>query len=465
VIANPSVADQRAGTTLRDRMELARRRSRTTPGHLQMLVMVIAGLAGAVFLLGAGTLLLAQRQVDGIHDGTVPAIVGAQQIHATLADADRAEANAFLSGATEATAPHQQYTNDIAMAMRQLEMAAEQAGGDVAVGRQIQKVSVQVTQYTTLVDIARADNEQGYPVGAAYLRRASEMMHMPGSGILANVDRLGDMDARDLNTQNVTLLVSIGLLVVYAGAAGALLTALRHSQQFLRHRFRRRHNGRLIMATGLVLSLLFALAAQGIVTGQALVTSEGQDYGRLLNLWHIRSLVYDANGNESLSLIARGNGDAFDQAFEANVGLLVDRPLTDDLVDQAAVGNVNFGGLLADELNNSSGTERDSAIGALRAFREFMGVDATVRARSQQGAHDDASHLALGSQPGQLGAAFTKLDSALGRTIALVQSNFDTTIMRAEISLIVHIALQLVVLLAAFVAYQGLKPRMDEYRV
>ena len=429
-----------------------------------MLVTLIAATAGAVFVVGTGTLVVAQRSVAGVRHATVPAIVGAQRIHATLADADRAEANAFLSGATEAAGPHHQYTKDIADAMRQLEVAAEQAAGDAAVGRQIQAISVQITDYTSLVDIARADNEQGYPVGAAYLRQASEMMHRPTDGILAKVDELGDLDAQDLTAENTTLIVTVGMLVLYAAGAITLFALLVHSQRFLRQRFRRRRNGRLLGATALLILLSATVAGEGVFTAQALAMAEGQDYGRLLNLWHIRSLVYDANGNESLSLIARGNGDAFDRAFLSNVGRLADRPMTDVLVDQAAAGNVRFNGLLADELNNSSGSERDAAVDILRAFRRFMGVDATVRARSQQGDHDSASRLALGAQAGQLGNAFAMLDGALGRCITSVQDQFDRTIELAEYSLLGVIGLQLIALAIVWAAYRGLKPRIDEYR-
>src|SRR5262249_16877599 len=132
-----SIASPPLGGRLRDRVDVARRRSRTTPGHLQMLVTATAATAGALFWIGAGTLVLAQGAAASMHHATVAAIVGAQRIHATLADADRAEANAFLSGATEAAAPHLLYTQDIANAMQQLEVAAEQASGDPAVGSQI----------------------------------------------------------------------------------------------------------------------------------------------------------------------------------------------------------------------------------------------------------------------------------------------------------------------------------------
>jgi hypothetical protein len=456
--ANPPL-----GRSLRDRVDLARNRSRTTPGHLQMLLTLFVASSIALFVIGAGTLGLAERSVDTMRDATVPAIVGAQHIHATLADADRAEANAFLAGATEAAGPHHQYTTDIADAMRQLEVAAEKAGGDQAVGQQIQAISVLIAQYTTLVDIARADNEQGFPVGAAYLRQASELMHRPTDGILARVDQLGDLDAQDLNGENTALVISVGLLVVFGVAAFLVLLLLLHTQGYLKQRFRRRRSGPLVLA-GLLLavSVVSVVAAGGAATYQ-LNTAEGQDYGRLLNLWHVRSLIYDANGAESLSLIARGNGDAFDRSFQTDVKVLIDRPLTDVMVDQAGIGNVQFQGLLADELINSSGSEHAAAMDVLRGFRRFMGVDATVRARSQQGDHDSASHLALGSQAGQLGQAFANLDAALGRCIQSIQNQFDLNVALAEYGLLGAIGLQLASLAIVWAAYRGLRPRLDEY--
>jgi hypothetical protein len=99
----------------------------------------------------------------------------------------------------------------------------------------------------------------------------------------------------------------------------------------------------------------------------------------------------------------------------------------------------------------------------LRAYRRFMGVDATMRARSQQGDHDSASLLALGAKAGQLGSAFSELDAALGRTIASVQGQFDLNIALAEYTLLSAIAFQLLALAIVWSVYRGLKPRMDEY--
>jgi len=430
-----------------------------------MLTLLIGVAAGALCLVGTGTLLAAQRSVSGMHHETVPGIVGVQRIHATLADADRAEANAFLAGATEANGPHQQYESDIAAAARELEQAAEQAGGSPEIGRQIQTISIAIGEYTSLVNLARAKNEQGFPVGAAYLRQASLLMHRPGDGILAQVDKLGELEAQDLGRETATLLVTVGLLTLYALAGVTLLALLVHTQQYVRTRFRRLRNGRLLAATALVVMLAVGIAAQALFTAQVLVLGDGQAYSRLLNLWHMRSLVYDLNGDESLSLIARGNGDAFDRAFQSDSGRLADKPVTDVAVNRATNGDVPFQGLLADELNGSSGTEREAAMDLLRSYRRFMGVDATVRARSQQGDHDSAARLALGSQQGQLNAAFRDVDAAVGRCIGIIQDRFDRALAISEYSLLGSALLQLLNLGVGLLAFWGLKPRIDEYRV
>src|SRR5262249_39486644 len=169
-------------------------------------------------------------------------------------------------------------------------------------------------------------------------------------------------------------------------------------------------------------------------------------------------------GTESLSLSAGGSGGACDRPSQPNTARLADRPVTDDLVAQADRGDVRFQGLLADELSASSGDEHAAALDVLRAYRRFMGVDATVRARSQQGDHDSAARLALGASPGQLGAAFSGLDRALGRTIDTVQSQFDRSVAFSEYSLLGHVVLQFLTIAIVLLAYRGLKPRIDEYR-
>src|SRR5438445_13526169 len=77
----------------------------TTPGRLHMLSLLAAGGAALLGLVGSLTLAAAQDSVGTIGHRTAPAIIDAQRIHESLADADRSSANAFLTVGTGAPGP------------------------------------------------------------------------------------------------------------------------------------------------------------------------------------------------------------------------------------------------------------------------------------------------------------------------------------------------------------------------
>jgi hypothetical protein len=421
--------------------------------------------SGLLWLAGSSTVVTAQTKVDQIGNRSAPAVIDAQKIHGSLADADRSAANAFLAPGPQSAAPRQRYEHDIAAATQDLEQAAEHntAGGQAT--ENLQAVNAAVAQYTGLVEAARANGRQGFPVGAAYLRAASRLMHQPGDGILARVDALASVNSVNASTEYASLWYVAALLAVFF-AFGALLFALLVSTQgYVRRRFRRRRNKRLMVATALLLLLSGGMAAQGLYTYRNLQTAEEQAFPRLHELWQARATVADMNGNESLSLIARGNGGAFDEAFQAEVRQLVDRPLTETMVEDAARGRVHFKGLLADEINQAGFPgERAAAVAALRAYQQFLETDAAVRARATARDHDGAVALALGSAQGQLGAAFADLDAALGAAIEVDQREFDQAIRHAMPNGALNAAIPLCALAIALLAIWGLQPRIAEYR-
>jgi hypothetical protein len=440
-----------------------RGRAATTPGRLWTMSLLLVGTSALFWLAGSTTLVSAQSKVDSIGHRSAPAIIDAQKIHESLADADRSAANAFLTSGAQNSEPRQRYERDMALATRDLEQAAEHntAGGEAS--RQLQAVNAAVTRYTGLIETARANDRQGFPVGAAYLRAASRVMHGPGDGILARVDSLAAVNATNASAEYSSLWYVAALLGVFFVFSALLLALLLSTQAFLRDRFRRRRNNRLLAATVLLLLVTAGMAAQGVYTYRNLEVAQQEAFPRLHQLWQARALVADANGNESLSLIARGNGKAFDDAFKAETAQLVDRPLTDAMVEEAARGRVQFKGLLADEINQAEFSgEREAAIKALRAYQQFLEVDAAVRARAA-GDHEGAVALALGSQPGQLGAAFAELDAALGQAITIDQREFDDAIARAAPNPVLNLAIPLCALGIVLLALSGLRPRMAEY--
>ena len=68
------------------------------------------------------------------------------------------------------------------------------------------------------------------------------------------------------------------------------------------------------------------------------------------------------------------------------------------------------------------------------------------------------------SAPGQLGAAFTDLDAALGAAIDIDQREFDDAISRATPKAVLNLAIPLCSLGIALLVLSGLQPRIAEYR-
>src|SRR5258708_7546357 len=79
------------------------------------------------------------------------------------------------SGCVEPPAARSRYLADIARAESYLE-AATAAAGNQGLRSQLTVLSTGVPVYTGLVETARSDNQQGLPVGAAYLGEASYLM-------------------------------------------------------------------------------------------------------------------------------------------------------------------------------------------------------------------------------------------------------------------------------------------------
>ena len=447
-----------------DEEALGARPRTSTPVLLRRLSILVAVAAGMLTLVGTAAVVLTRNTVDSVGHRTVPAIIDSQKIHEALADADRSAANDFLSGGVEVGGPRQQYQSDISTVTSELEQAAEHNSVGSQGSSVLQRVSAKVTEYTGMVETARAYNRVGYPVGATYLRTASRLMHDPKTGILVDIDALDRLNNQDLGRENARMWVAAGALAGFYLVALGLLALLVYTQGFLRARFRRRRNPRVLAATALLVLLAGGLGAQAAVTYINLEQAQLQAFGRLHVLWQARSLAVDANGNESLSLISRGAGAAFDDAFKAEAKQLVDRPLNDALIESAAQGDVRFNGLLADEIRGATFPgERDAAVKALRAYQQFRQIDQVVRDKSAID-REGAVTLALGSGPGQLGAAFADMDTWLAEAIRIVRDRYDAAIATASPSPALDAGVPLCAVMIAVLVFWGLSPRRAEYR-
>src|SRR5215469_399116 len=321
-----------------NRWSALRDRVATTPGRLRLLSVAVTVGAAVLWLVGSGDLV---------------------ESAGALAAADRSAANAFLSGGIEIVEPRTEYEIDIATATADLEQAAEQNRAGSEASGQLQAIGAMLAQYTGLVEQARANNRQGFPIGVAYLRDASLLMHRPADGILARVDAVGALNARDLAGEDGALTVSLVVAGAFLVLAASVLGLLAYTQLFVRRRFNRQLNDGLLAASAGVLLLGAWTGAQAAHTTLAAGTAR-QAYSRIHDLWLARSLANDADGNVSLSLAAVGGGAEFDQAFTAETGQL--------------------GGLLTAELRGASFPgERDAAVRTQRTYAQFLSADAAVR--------------------------------------------------------------------------------------
>jgi hypothetical protein len=182
---------------------------------------------------------------------------------------------------------------------------------------------------------------------------------------------------------------------------------------------------------------------------------------RLQNFWTARALTYDANGNTYLTLAAPASADKFTRAFTSATTQLADRPLTEQVLRDAGTGQVNFNGILADEIRMAGSDEDRAAVVALAtAYQRYLQADKAVR--------DAAAHSGLGDPAfvqaqRQLTSAFSQLDWRLGVVIQNQQSEFDGDMSAGALTLEVAGVITVLAGLVALLAYWGLRPRMAEY--
>ena len=459
-LANPP---SQALVPLNEQAPSGRTRTSTTPGRLRVLLVVITVGSGLLWLVGGAVVVIARAEVDHVGHRTTPGVIDALRLHAELADADRLATNDFLLGSQLNTEKRQEYELDLTTATRDLEQAAElnEPGGPAS--EQLQQIGAMLAQYGGLVEAARVSAHSSSPTGAATLRQASALMHRPGDGILARVDTLAAQSPMDRVQEDTRLWLLAGTVAAFFVIALGLLGCLVYTQAFLRVRFRRRSSPPVLAAISVLVTLSAWVALQSFTTYRNLSVAEGVAFTELHRLSLMQSLAADANADESLSLIARGNSATFDNDFKSATEQLASPPLTDDTADAALRGDVRFTGLLAEEFHDAaSADDREATIRVLRGYQEFLAVDASFRSKAMAGKYDDATALVVGST--QFGTAFADLSIALEQRVEVEQARFDSAVADASPGLDTDIGIGLGSIAIALLVLWAIRPRMAEYR-
>jgi hypothetical protein len=444
-------AGRTAGATVPGRLRQRRIDLTTTPGRLRLLLGVLVLLSLAWGGLAASTAIHYTSATSDVVTVREPLSLDAQQIYARLSDANDTAATAFLTSGLEPAHTRQRYLADIAAASSGIQDATAQGGaGTGAAAQDLSMLAHDLPIYAGEVETARADNRLGLPLGAAYLREASDLMRgtPQARGMLEYAQDLYATENASLSgtSAQATGGPLIGVTVAVGLAVGL---ALYLGARWLRGRTNRVFNVGLLAAGAVVvlaigwLVLAFAGARSDLLNAQARGLATVQAAAQ------VSIAAQEAHADESLTLIDNTGDDTYQ---------------ADYLSKEKALGP-GPGTLLGVAGAAARGTPAAAAVAAATTdARGWFGAHSAIRSLDDNNKHTAAVASVLGTAPGDAGGFFTRLSGDLTTAINADQAVFDSTAHSAAGSYTgvapgVAVA---AVLMAAAIAW-GLGRRLAEY--
>lgn len=304
-----------------------RRFARTTPGVIGLIAVLVAASCVVAGVVVGGQLDSRIAKGNAVLDHSEPFAYNAQKLYAALSAADAAAATEYLSGGLE-TAPmrarYQQALADAAEALTDATLGA----GDAQTRTALAQISAELAAYTGQVESARANNRQGFAVGAAYFREASSSMQ---TSMLPSAERVytGALAAVDEDQKAVASLPVVGLalllIVLVLIAVGSLILVGRTNRQF---------NRGLVAATIAVVLVIGWIVVANVFAANSIEASRTQGTARFEQLANARVIAQKARTDETLQLISRGDITAGEKSFGDRIGqlnaLLDDEPVAAD---------------------------------------------------------------------------------------------------------------------------------------
>lgn len=420
----------------------------TSPGRLTMIMVGLFVLSVLTAVIGVVTVLGRQNTVDDLINHQEPLSAASQQIYRSLSDADATASAAFLSGGVEPQDLRSRYETDIAGAGSALAKAAGDVGGVDAATQQVNQLSQQLPVYTGLVETARANNRQGFPAGAAYLREASTLMRsklLPAAQELYRIDIQRLSQGEDDATAVPWLLIAATVL---------LIAALVVSQVYLTKRTNRLLNVGLFVATVAVgIGTIWGAAA--MVVGSARISDAHRDGSQQVDvLVQARIVALQCRANETLTLVARGDGPQYETDYQQLIGGLVAKdggPGT--LLSQAK-------DLATD--NQQTATAVSAAVDSAHKWRD---AHTQIRKLDDSGDYRTAVTTATSSDPASAAQLFARLDGSLNDAIMSGRKAFVEGADEAGKALTGLLpGLAVLGLIAAAGVTMGIRQRVQEYR-
>ncbi len=395
-----------------------------TPGRLRLIAIgVIAGCLIAGF---GGAWVLQQRSAAlGEAKDTAAHLVQLQQVQTELLQADAAITNSFLQGGLE---PPQQLSTYFASVDSAADVLAQAARASSADARALGQANTALTQYTGLIQAARANNRLGKPVGVNYLSTASDTLR---TGVLGPVQRRADDDQGSVDrhisqAQNARWWL---LLAVLAGIGVLLL-----SQFQLAQATRRIINLPAAVGAAVLLVVLVAsAAAMAAVQNTANQVRDGA-YADTVKLASARVGAFTAKSVEAFELIRPGSGTTANE-----------KKWSDGVTAAARLPA--------------------SAKDALTSLNAYRAAHAQIRAKDNGGDFGGAVDLATLLTKDSANGQFGSYDQLTARALATsAQQASDGLNSNGWLLLVCAVLLVLAGVAAALLGWFGVSLRLGEYR-
>jgi len=401
-----------------------------TPGRLRILA-VLAVAVSLIFAIGAYSAFGSADTALGRAGANAAQLVRIQAIHTNLVRADADATNAFLVGGLEPADQRTNYTSSMAQASG---LIAEAAKAQPADGPALGALNTSVLTYAGLIEQARATNRQALPVGAQYLRVASSGLRSDALPILDALVKSNDARVRaefDAAAGASAALITSGVLALLVLIGGMV---------WLSRRTHRYVNVPLAGATvAILVTLVVGVIVLSSVSSRVGTVRDGS-YAATLATAKARIAAFDAKSNESLTLIARGSGSAFEKTWKSSSRVVIDQSATAARLSSDAA---KMGGL----------------------WTKYADTHAKIRTADDGGQWDGAVKQAIGSDPTSANVTFNAFDANSGA--ALTSSSRDVTdsldAPRTWLLLVGWLGL-LVGIAAAVSAWWGVSLRLEEYR-
>jgi hypothetical protein len=402
-----------------------RRFAGTTPGVVGLVAIAVAAICVIAGLVCGGQLDSRIAKDDEVLDRSEPFAYAAQNLYAALSATDAAAASAFLAGQETGAmrGRYQQALADAAAALTDVTAGTTNA----EVRGEAANVSAQLSAYTGLVEAARANSRQGFPVGSAYLGEASSLMQkkmLPAAEEIFT-DNLATVDD-DQRAVGSLPLVGLALLALALGAIvfGSLLVYRRTNRQF---------NVGLVVAGALVLVVAVWMVVATQLAAGAIAESRTKGTAKLEQLAKARILAQQARTDETLLLVTRGDVGTSEKSFNERTAQLND--------------------VLAKESSKASGPAADWTASHRKQVAAY-----------KVGDYAGAVDQAIGPDPNASAALFSATESGLRDEIAKTRATLRDEVSTAGtwLSFSPTGALILMVLAAA-ASVVGLWPRLKEF--